>query len=53
LPTDDTVRKLYGEMDFQRATPAYPWPFRSAPRAIKLTHVRFRGTPSTHNGTER
>jgi hypothetical protein len=40
------VKKLYDEMDFQRATPAYLWWFRSAPCAIKLAHVLFRSTPT-------
>jgi len=52
LPTDETVKKLYDEMDFQRATQAYLWSFRSAPCAIKLMHVLFRSTPPTHTGTE-
>jgi hypothetical protein len=46
------MKKLDDEMDFQRATLAYLWSFRSAPCAIQLMHVLFRSTPPTHTGTE-
>ena len=46
--TDETVEKLYNEMDFQRATQAYLWSFRSAPCAIKLMHVLSQHSTGAH-----
>jgi hypothetical protein len=46
VPTDETVKKLYDEMDIQRATQAYLWSFRSAPLCHQINACAFSQHPT-------